>query len=129
LHHFFEDLGIELWSSVREEGVRKSELFVDIVLGGLDGVDCFVAGNRNYPLSRSMVDHDHEAVKFIDQVNVSDEVTCDLEKEKDISPSFNRNQAGNRGVHVHFYLLANSTAGYVVLDKNGHSRPPVVGVH
>ena len=52
-------------ASVREEGIRKTEAFkhvFDVVQGRLGGVNGFVTRDRDYPLSRSVVDNDHEAV-------------------------------------------------------------------
>ena len=51
---------------------------VDVVLGCLCCIDHFAARDRNYPLRRSMVDHDHEGIKAVAFGEVSDEVTSDL---------------------------------------------------
>ena len=47
---------------------------VEKKLGNFCGVHGFGARDENYPLTKAMVDHDHDRIKTVDQGKVSNEV-------------------------------------------------------
>ena len=65
----------------------------NIVQGRLGGVNCFMTRNRDYPLSRSVVDNNHEAVISVANREICDEVTRYLGKWGGVSLSFDWYQA------------------------------------
>ena len=65
----------------------------NIVQGHLSGINSFVTRDRDYPLSRSVVDNDHEAVIAIANREICDEIACHLGKWGGVSLSFDRYQA------------------------------------
>ena len=81
LSKFLSEDGCELWTTIGDDFVIKSEVQVDFVEeeGGypLSG-DRFLGGAENYPLSKAMVDHNQQRVKAKGNREVSDEVTGDL---------------------------------------------------
>ena len=88
-----------MWASIRKEGIWEAKAFVyvvDVVQGSLCGIDSFVARYRYYPLSRSMVDHDHKAVGALAWGKISNEVAGDLGEGKGVLLRFDRNESGCR---------------------------------
>ena len=56
----------ELRTTIRDEGVVKAEAFeyeIKKQLGNSSGVNGLLARCENYPLSKTMVDHDHDRIK------------------------------------------------------------------
>ena len=86
-----------MWTSVGEEGVRKTKAFehvFDIIQGCLSGINRFVTRDRDYPLSRSVVDNDHDAVIPIANQEIRDKVACHLGKRGGVSLTLDWYQAG-----------------------------------
>ena len=121
--------GGELRTMVRNDFVVKTkakEDFVEEKGGDSFGGDGFLSRAENYPLSKSMVDHDQERVKARGDREIHDQITGDL-LEGARSRGFDRGKQWDSGVHVNFVLLALSTAFDVVADKGGQARPPELG--
>ena len=119
----------KLGASVREEGIGEAKAFehvFNVVQGGLSGINCFMTGDRDYPLCRSVVDNNHEAVISVANREISDEIACHLGKRGGIPLSLDWYQTGRGRVCVDFHLLADSAAGDIIFDENRHSRPPVI---
>ena len=128
-HDFAEYLGGELWASVGEEGVGEAKAFehvFDVIQGRLGGVNCLVTRDRDYPLSRSVVDNDHEAVISVANREICDEIACYLRKWSGIPLSFDQYQTRRGQMCVNFHLLADSATGDIIFDENRHPRPPVI---
>ena len=122
-------MGGELRASVREERIGEAKAFehvFDVIQGGLGGINCFMTRDRDYPLSRSVVDNDHEAVISVANREICDEIACHLRKWGGISLSFDWYQTGRGWVCVNFHLLADSAASDIIFDENRHPRPPVI---
>ena len=60
------ECGGELGTTIRDNGVMEAKLFEYVVkkeLGDPGCVNSFVTRSKNYPLSKTMVDHDQDRVK------------------------------------------------------------------
>ena len=67
----------KLWTTIRNEGVVKTEAFeykVKKQLGNSCGVNGFVARCKNYPLCKALVDHDHYRIKSRGNREIGDEI-------------------------------------------------------
>ena len=70
-----------MWTTIRDNLVIEPEAEVDLVEkedGNPFCSDHLLCGAENYPLSKSMVNHNQERVKAREGWQVSDEVTRDL---------------------------------------------------
>ena len=66
---------------IRDDFVRESKLFVDIIEkegSSAEGINSFVTRDENYPLHKAMVYHNHDRVKTGRGGKVGDEVDRDL---------------------------------------------------
>ena len=76
----------ELGTTIRDNGVMETKSFEYIVkkeLGDPGYVNGFVTRGKNYPLSKTMVDHDQNKVKSQGRWKVGNEVNRELlEREK-----------------------------------------------
>ena len=99
----------------------KTEAFeyeVKKQLGNSCSVHGLLARCKNYPLSKAMVDHDHDRIKSRRGGKVGDEVDRKLfEGERDTG--LDREQRRCNGVSVGLVLLADGTTRDEVLYKGG----------
>ena len=113
-------------SERKESGV---EHVFDIVQGHLSGIDCFMTRDRDYPLSRSVVDNDHEAVISIANREICDEIACHLGKWRGVPLSLDWYQTGRSRMSVDLHLLTDGAAGDVIFYKNCHTGPPIISAN
>ena len=67
----------ELRASIRDDGVMESETFeyeMEKELHNSIGIYSLGTRAKNYPLSKNMVDHDHQGVKALRQREIGNEV-------------------------------------------------------
>ena len=95
---------------------------------GCDPFGCngFLGGAENYPLSKPMVDHDHERIEAGGQRKIRDKIARNL-LERTRGDGFNGRKGGYGGVRVNFVLLAEGTALDVAADVGGEAGPPEFG--
>ena len=97
----------------------KTEAFeyeVKKQLGNSCSINGLLARCKNYPLSKAMVDHDHDRIKSRRRREVGDEVNRELFKgERD--SGLDREQRGHDGVSIGLVLLANGTTSDKVFHK------------
>ena len=73
--------GRELGASIRDDSVWEAESFVHIVKkegGSTKGINSLVTRDKNYPLRKAMVYHDHDRVKACGGREIGDKVDGDL---------------------------------------------------
>ena len=95
---------------------------------GGDPFSCngFLGRAENYPLSKSMVYHDHERIEAGGQRKIRDKITRNLLK-RTRGDGLNGRKGGYGGVRVNFVLLAEGTALDVAADIGGEAGPPEFG--
>ena len=118
----------ELRTMIRDEGVVKTEVFeyeVKKQLGNPCSVNGLLTRCKNYPLSKAMVDHDHDRIKSRGGREVSDEVNRELFKgERD--GGLDREERRDNGVSIGLVLLANGTTNDEMFHKGGEAWPPEI---
>ena len=72
-----------------------------------------------------MVDHDQERIKARRKWEVGNEINGEL-LERAGTGGGNGGEGGHHGVCVDFHLLTKGTPRDKVVDKRGHTGPPVV---
>ena len=89
------------------------------------GVDGFSTWDENYPLRKTVVDHNHERIIAEGKWEIGDQINRQLLKW---TCATGRNGGKHRDswVGIHFHLLAKGAAGDKVTDKGGHTQPPIV---
>ena len=113
---------------IRDESVMKTEVFeykVKKQLGDSCSINGLLARCKNYPLSKAMVDHDHDRIKSSRRREVGDEVNGQLFKRKS-GRGFDRYERGHNRVCVGLVLLADGAAGDKVLHEGGETWPPEI---
>ena len=90
------------------------------------GGDGFLGRAKNYPLSKSMVYHDHERVEACGDREVRDKIAGDLLKRAR-GDGLNGRKGGYGGVRVGFVLLAEGAALDIAADERGKAGPPEFG--
>ena len=88
-------------------------------------INGLLARCKNYPLSKAMVDHDHDRIKSRRRREVGDEVNGQLFKRESGSGLDRQERRYNR-VCVGLVLLADGAASDKVLHKGGEARPPEI---
>ena len=114
---------------VRDDLVVKAKVkedFVEEKGGDPFGGDRFLSRAENYPLSKSMVNHDQERIKAHGDWEIHDEITEDL-LEGAGSREFDWGEQWDSGMSIGLVLLACSTAFDIAADKGGQARPPELG--
>ena len=105
---FLSESGGELWSLIRDDLIIETESFENFGEeqgGNSSGVDGFLSRAENYPLSKSMVDHDQKGIKTIRKGKVSDQITGDLLKGARAG-GWNGEKWGSRWMGIDLVLLA-----------------------
>ena len=98
---------------------------VEEKLGYACGIHGFGARGENYPLTKAMVDHDHDRIKTVDQGKVGDEVNGEvLEGVRAFKGKVGHSWGHRMGKDL--VCLANCIARNVFLDIGGKARPPVI---
>ena len=80
---FTSECRCELRAAIRDKFVMEAESDEDFgkeELGNPGGVYCFVTRDVNYPLTKSMVDHDHYRIKTLGWRKTGDKIYGDLLK-------------------------------------------------
>ena len=94
-------------------------------LGYSCGVHSFGTRGKNYPLTKAMVDHDHDRIKTIDWREVSYEVNGEvLEGVRALEGKGSDSQ--DCRMDENLVCLANCASGNIFLDIDGEARPPVI---
>ena len=89
------------------------------------GIDGFVAWGENYPLRKTVVDHDHERIITMRGREISDQVDRQLLKWVG-AVGGKRRQCRDSQVGADLHLLAKGAARDKAVNEGGHTRPPVV---
>ena len=113
-------------ASVRDDFVEMSkakEDFVEEEGGDPFGGNGFLGRAKNYPLSKSMVYHDHERIEARGFREICDKIAGNLLKGAG-GDGLNGRERGYGGVRVYFVLLAEGTALDIAADIGGEARPP-----
>ena len=113
-------------TSIRDDFIKKSkakEDFVEKEGGDSFGGDGFLGRAKNYPLSKSMVDHDQERVKARGDREIGDEIARDLLKGAR-GDGLDGRQGGYGRVRIDFVLLATGAAFHIAADEGSESGPP-----
>ena len=96
------------------------------------GVNGFSAWDENYPLRKTMVDHDQERITARGRWEISDKVNRELLKQV-MAVGGDGRECGDSWVGVNLHLLAKGTTRDKAADKGGHTQPPIVprqlGIH
>ena len=87
------------------------------------GINGFLGGAENYPLSKPMVNHDQKGIKTPRKGKVSDQIAGDL-LEWAGARGQNGEKWGLRWVCVDLVLLASSTATDVTANIGHKTQPP-----
>ena len=98
---------------------------VEKKLGYSCGIYGFGTRDENYPLTKAMVDHNHDRIKTIDWWKVGDKID---RKVLEGARAF-KCEGGDGGdcrMGEDLVCLANCTAESVFLDIGGEARPPVI---
>ena len=120
-------------TAVGDDFIKKSEAKEDFVeKEGCDpfGGDGFLGRAKNYPLSKSMVYHDHERVEVCGDREVRDKIAGDLLKRargEGLNGRKGGYGGGYGGVCVSLVLLAEGAALDIAADERGKARPPEFG--
>ena len=116
----------KLWVTVRDDFVIESEAEVNFVEEEdsyiLDG-DGFLSGAENYPLHKSVVNHNQQTVEAGGEEKVGDQVTRDLLEEMGHARS-DWGEWGDGGVSIQFILLAHGAAFDVFAHILHEAQPP-----
>ena len=118
--------GCKLGSSVRDNFVVKAKAkvyFVEKECGNAFGSDIFLCGTENYPLSKSVVDHDQKGIEAGGDREVGDKVAGNL-LERVGCRGADGGERRDGGMGIGFVLLAGSTSFNVFADVGGKARPP-----
>ena len=102
-----------------QEDVLKKDLG-DVCSGG-----SFVARAENYPLRKTMVDHDQNRIIAMGKGQIRDEIHRDLLEGAGAFRG-DRGKGGMGQVGVDLIGLASSAASNELADKGGHSWPPII---
>ena len=119
----------ELGTTIGDNFIKKPEAKEDLVeKEGCDpfGGDGFLGGAQNYPLSKSMVYHDHERVEARGDREVRDKIAGDLLKRAR-GDGFNGRKGRYGGVCISLVLLAEGAALDIAADERGEAGPPEFG--
>ena len=98
---------------------------VEKKLGYFCSIHSFGARGENYPLTKAMVDHNHDRVKSIDQGEVGNEVDKDVLKGVRALKS-KEGDGWNHRVSEDLVCLANHAAGNIFPDIGGEAGPPII---
>ena len=113
---------------VQDKCVMETKTFeykVKKQLGNSCSVNGLMARCKNYPLSKAMVDHNHDRIKPRRRGEVGDEVNGQLFiREGDIGLDWE--QRWDNRVHVGLVLLADGAARDKVLYEGGETWPPEI---
>ena len=88
----------------------------------------FLGRTEDYPLRKSVVDHDQQRVEALGRRKIGDEIARDLLKRVGARGG-NRDKGWGGGMGIGFCLLAHATAFNVFAYKLCKTRPPIVGSH
>ena len=92
-------------------------------LGYSYGIHGFGAGGENYPLTKAMVDHNHDRIKTVDQREIGNEVGRKVLKGvRALKGKESDGQDHRMGENL--VCLANCTPGNIFPDIGGEARPP-----
>ena len=104
---------------------KSFEYEVKKQLSNSRSVNGFLARSKNYPLSKAMVDHDHDRIKARGRGEVGDEVNGELfKRERDSGLDWEQRRYDR--VSVGFVLLTDRAASNKVFHKGGEARPPEI---
>ena len=94
-------------------------------LGYSCSIHGFGAGGKNYPLTKAMVDHDHDRIKTIDRREVGNEVDGEvLEEARALKGEGSDGWDCRMGEE--FVCLANHTPRNIFPDIGGEAGLPVI---
>ena len=113
-------------ASVRDDFVVKAKAkvyFVEKERGNAFGSDVFLCRAENYPLCKSVVNHDQKGIGAGGDREVSDKVTGDLLEGAGCGGANGGEQWDSR-MGVGFVLLAGCTTFDIFADIGGEVRPP-----
>ena len=116
-------------TAVGGDFIKKSEAkedFVEKEGGDSFGGNGFLGRAKNYPLSKSMVYHNHERIEGCRNGKVGDKIAGDL-LERARGDGFNGRKGGYGGVRVRLVLLAEGAALDIAADERGKAGPPEFG--
>ena len=119
----------ELWSVIRDNLIIETKPFEDFREeqgGDSGGVDGFLGGAENHPLSKPMVDHDQKGIKTVREGKVGDQIAGDLLKGTGAG-RWDGEKWGSGWVSIDLVLLERSTAPDVTVDVGGEAQPPKLG--
>ena len=88
-------------------------------------VNSFIAWGENYPLQKTVVDHDHERVVAIGWQEISDQVNRQLLKQAGAAGE-DGGECRDSQVSIDLHLLAKGAARDETVYEGGHTLPPVV---
>ena len=106
------------------ESESKEDIF-EKEFGYSLGVDGFSAWDENYPLQKTMVNHDQERIKAGGRWEIGDQVNQQLLKGV-CAARGNGGKCQDSQVGVDLHLLAEGTARDKAADEGGHTQPPIV---
>ena len=108
--------------------IVKSESKEDIFekeFGYSLGVDGFSAWDENYPLQKTVVDHEQERIKARGRREISDKVNRELLKQA-MAAGGDGQECRDSWVGVNLHLLAKGATRDEAADEGGHTQPPIV---
>ena len=88
----------------------------------------FLGRTEDYPLRKSVVDHDQQRVEALGRRKIGDEIARDLLKQAGARGG-NRDKGWGGGMGIGFCLLARATTLDVFAYKLYKTWPPIVGGH
>ena len=98
---------------------------VEKKLGYACGIHGFGAGDENYPLTKAMVDHNHDRIEAINWGEVGDEVHREVLEGKRAFKG-KESDGWDHRMGEDLVCLANHTSGNVFPNIGGKARPPVI---
>jgi len=119
-----------LQATIRDNLIVESKLSIDMFeekFGySLQG-DHFQAWSDNYPLHKTMVDHDHDRVKTPRGRVIGDQING-KEGKGNSCRGGNGDKRGSHRMGVRFHLLTEGTSFNIFLDIGTKTGPPVIAL-
>ena len=104
---------------------KSKENMFEKEIGHSFGIYGFSPWGENYPLRKTVVDHNHERIIAKRGWETSDQINGQLLKQSG-TVGGNGRECGDRWVGIDLHLLAKGAAGDKAADEGGHTWPPVV---
>ena len=104
---------------------KSKEYVFEKEFGHSFGIYGFSAWSENYPLRKTVVNHDHERIISTRGQEISNQINGQLLKQLG-AVGGNGRECGDSQVGIDLHLLAKGTARDKVVDEGGHTQPPVV---